>query len=418
MAGATLGLADSFTAAFDNPAGLALTMNQGDTHASTNRIYDGDLQDPDSPIQASSLGAALSLKNWGISLGLMNIWNEGQRYQIPGVGSPQWVESYVHEIRASAAYRVHPQLSLGGSLRIANAIQTLGNADSPTSAPFTETQALGVSLGALYRLPFRRVLLGASWHSPISLSAPGTVPVTFNALPGYAQSVLIPSRWGIGLGYVPNRLFRADFSIFRIGPTPGAALLSDQSRSVGNSATFEPHLGVAYRFADFPGIRGQVFAGTYLQSARASGTSARLHATLGTEIKWSFMGFGLGVDLSSRYDNYLAGISFDPIEALKRFEIVPRASAPPARGLFPRVDYESDEDLAPGLQIHEAKTNGSGPDILQVGKEIPLKLEEKLRHLRPEDFLEELEQLPRSIQNDLENARETIREQKRRERSR
>ena len=240
MAGATVGLADTFVATGDNPAGLAMALALGDTHASTNRIYDGHLQDREAPLQASNLGAALSIQNFGISLGLVNIWDEGQFYRLPSTSTPQWIESYVREYRLGGAYRFNDRLSIGGQLRLANLVQGLGPATGADSNPSATDSGVAIGLGLLYRLPQQRLLLGASWSSGSTLDARDSVPSSFSLLPGFAQPVQIPSRLSLGVGYVPNRLLRADFTIQRVGATPGAALLSSQSSSIGANATITP----------------------------------------------------------------------------------------------------------------------------------------------------------------------------------
>ncbi len=408
MAGATLGLADSFTAAGDNPAGLAMTLAVGDVHASTNRIHDEHLQRADAPIHASNLGAALTLKKMGFSIGMTNVWNEGQDYRLSGKSEPYWIESFVREYRAAFAYRVHPRLSLGAQLRLASLVQTLGPESNLGSLARATDSGLGLSFGALYRLPNRRLLLGAAYSTPLTLNAREDAPTSFSALPGYTQNTLIPSRWGIGIGYVPNRLFRADFSLFRTGATPGAALLSDQSRLAGASASVDPHLGIAYTFADFAPIRGVLFAGSYLQSSRIEETPARLHLTFGLKAKWSFVNLGLALDKAASYNNTLASIGIDPLILAARLGIVPAPSRPSSRGFFPRALYESDEGLPPALQRARARTRSTGPGILEVGRQIPEKIEEKVRNLSPEQIIETLQQIPADLQEDLDEVRETL----------
>ncbi|NDD91600.1 hypothetical protein EBZ37_05900 [bacterium] len=411
MAGATVGLADTYTASIDNPAGLAMTLALGDTHASTNRIYDGHLQNPDAAISASGLGAAVTIGKLGISLGMNNVWDEGQYYQIPGVTSPQWVEAYVREFRFGAAYRLAPSLSLGTHLRFAHLVQGVGPENGIAANPTASDSALGVGVGLLYRLPKRRLLFGASWSSGITLDAAGSVPYSFTTLPGFAQPVLIPSKIAIGVGYVPNRLLRADFSLMRVSATPGAALLSDQTKGVGSVPTVEPHLGVAYTFADFAPIRGLVFAGSYLQPSRIEDRSSRLHVTLGAEAKWSFMNFGIGVDTASSYSNYLASIGVDPFKVMELLDIIPRAQPQPPRGFLPDPWYQSDEGLTAGLQNQHQRDRGPGIDPLDVGKKIPGKIEERVRSLTPGQVLNTLQELPKSIRKDIEDVRDTLKKQ-------
>jgi len=411
MAGATVGLADTFVATGDNPAGLAMALALGDTHASTNRIYDGHLQDREAPLQASNLGAALSIQNFGISLGLVNIWDEGQFYRLPSTSTPQWIESYVREYRLGGAYRFNDRLSIGGQLRFANLVQGLGPATGADSNPSATDSGVAIGLGLLYRLPQQRLLLGASWSSGSTLDARDSVPSSFSLLPGFAQPVQIPARLSLGVGYVPNRLLRADFTIQRVGATPGAALLSSQSRSIGANATIAPHLGFAYTFADFTRIRGLLFGGTYLQPSRIDLLPTRLHLTFGLEAKWSFLNFGLALDRAASYDNYIASIGVDPFRILELMDVIPRRRTLAPRGFFPDPWHESDEGLATHLRNTREQSSGPVIDPLEVGRQIPNKLEQRVRDFTPGQVIDQLGELPKAIQKDIDEVRETIRRQ-------
>jgi hypothetical protein len=411
MAGATVGLADTFTAAGDNPAGLAMTLSLGDTHASTNRIYDGHLQDRKAALQASSLGAALSIRDFGFSIGLTNVWDEGQFYRLPSLSSPQWIESYVREYRIAGAYRFNNQLSVGAQLRFADLMQGLGPEIGADSNPTATDSAIGLSLGVLYRLPRQRLLFGASWSSGMTLDARDSIPSSFSIFPGYVQPVLLPSRLSLGMGYVPNRLLRADFTLQRVGATPGAALLSNQSRSVGAQATLEPHFGVAYTFADFTPLRGLFFAGTYLQPSRIESLPMRLHLTFGLEAKWSFVNFGFALDRAASYENYLASIGVDPFRIMELLDVIPRSRPPAPRGLFPNPWYESDEGLAAHLRNTPENGNETAIDPFEVGRKIPKKLERRVRDFTPGQVLDTLQELPEAIQKDIDDVRDTMKRQ-------
>jgi hypothetical protein len=411
MAGATVGLADTFVAAGDNPAGLAMALALGDTHASTNRIYDGHLQDREAPLQASSLGAALSIERFGVSIGLTNIWDEGQFYRLSSTSTPQWVESYVREYRVAGAYRIHDRLSIGAQLRFATLVQGLGPATGADSNPAATDSGMGLGLGLLYRLPRQRLLVGASWSSGINLDARDSIPSSFSLLPGFAQPVQVPSRLSFGIGYVPNRLLRADFTIQRVGATPGAALLSDQSRGIGASATIEPRFGVAYTFADFTRIRGLVFGGTYLQPSRIDTRPTRLHLTFGLEAKWSFVNFGLALDRAASYDNYIASVGVDPFRIMELMDVIPRARRLPPRGFLPDPWHESDEGLATHLRNTRDHSSVPRLDPFEVGRQIPDKLEKRVRDFTPEQVLDQLQELPDAIRKDIDEVRENIRQQ-------
>ncbi|MBU6374864.1 MAG: hypothetical protein KGQ59_02605, partial [Bdellovibrionales bacterium] len=334
-----------------------------------------------------------------------------QYYQISGVTSPQWIEAYVREFRLGVAYRAAPRLSLGAQLRFASLTQGIGPENGISGNPSASDTAFGVGLGLLYRLPKQRLLIGASWSSGMTLNASGNVPFSFNNLRGFTQPVLMPSKIALGVGYVPNRLLRADFSLLRVSATPGAALLSDESKAVGSVPTLEPHLGVAYTFADFTPIRGLVFAGSYLQPSRIEDRSSRLHLTLGAEAKWSFMNFGIGVDTAASYSNYLASVGVDPFKVMELLDIIPSAPPQTPKGFLPSPWHQSDEGLTEGLQNQRPRNNGPGIDPLDVGKKIPGKIENRVRNLTPGQLLHTIQELPNSIRNDIEEVRDTLKKQ-------
>src|SRR3712207_1459257 len=55
MSGAVTGLADSFIASGENPAGLAMTLDKVAAQITGNRIYDSDIQDYTKPINTYNL---------------------------------------------------------------------------------------------------------------------------------------------------------------------------------------------------------------------------------------------------------------------------------------------------------------------------------------------------------------------------
>src|SRR3954465_6490571 len=72
MSGATVGLADTFIAALDNPAGLAMTLNGIDANFTTNFVYDGNIQSFDKSKGFYDFGIASDSYPWGFSIGLVS----------------------------------------------------------------------------------------------------------------------------------------------------------------------------------------------------------------------------------------------------------------------------------------------------------------------------------------------------------
>jgi hypothetical protein len=409
MAGATLGLADTFAAAGDNPAGLAMTIHVGDTHASANQIQDGRLQSMDAPIHATSAGAALSLSNFGISLGAINTWGEGQFYRIPLSGGdfsePTYADLSVREYRAGGAWRFSSlPLAVGAQLRLGVLRQSLGTQPNALSNPAVSDSTLGITLGALYRLP-RRLILGASWSSPMTYdpSLPsGSAATQFSTFSGLIQPASSPAIGGVGLGFIPNRLFRADFTLKFAGSTPGAALLSDQSLLAGEGTTWEPRFGAAYVFGDFSSIRATAFAGTYLEPSRLKDRSSRVHATGGVELKWAFVNFGLGFDVASSYQNFLGSIGIDPFAVMERLDLIPRPATQSPRGFLPGPLHVSDDGLSSALRDQpRIQPERSGLDPIQIGIDIPKKIEEKVRNFSPGGLINSLKEMPSDVMQDI-----------------
>ena len=82
MGGASTGLADTFIAALDNPAGLAMTVGIGDIHFATDSIQDGNVQHFGSTVTTDSFGLALSLYPWAVSVGYLSPYREEERYAL------------------------------------------------------------------------------------------------------------------------------------------------------------------------------------------------------------------------------------------------------------------------------------------------------------------------------------------------
>ncbi len=406
MAGATLGLGDPFAAAGENPAGLALTMPVGQTYASANRVRDSNLQSVEAAIQAASIGAGLQFREWAFGISAVNTWGEGQFYRIPdGVGGfsePQNIDLFVREYRFGAARRfLDERLALGAQLRFGDFSRTMGTASNPWLNWGAHSYSLGVTVGGLYRLP-HRLFLGAALSSPMHYTGGGS-PSAFDVLPGLTQPARSPLKGGIGIGFIPNRIFRADFTLHLAGATPTSALLSDESRSVGEVTTIEPRLGAAYILGDFKSMRATAFGGTYLEPARIEGTSSRLHGTGGAELKWSFMNFGVGFDLATGYRNLLATVGVDPIVVMKKLNLIPPIPNPPPRGFLPRMLYQSDEGLPPMIRERSSARNAQPVlDPMQIGRELPRKLGEKVRNFSPGQVIDTLRDLPSEIGEDLE----------------
>jgi hypothetical protein len=369
MAGATVGLGDTFIAASDNPAGLAMTLNGGDFNYTTNRIHDDYIQNFDSTMFTSSLGVAFAPYPWGFSLGYAQPYLEGQSYRLqsaPGDDAATTVTT--RELRLGAA-RVFFQdkLSLGVSLNLGQVEQEIEIPNNTILNSARHAYTVGASFGAMYQLPYR-ILLGASAHLPMNYSS--GLDATTPALPGFFQSVNVPARIATGVGWIPNRFFRADFTTWLIGRTTGAALLEDQSVEVGSTLTVQPRLGLAYNFVDFKDLSGTLFAGSYFEVTRVAVSSDRLHWTIGAEVKPWIFGLGWGLDEARGYKNYLVSFGVDLFKLAWKLDWIPRPWQPPRAGWLPSPMHFSDEGLSRPL-VKDWKPQGPDLDPIKVSRELP-----------------------------------------------
>ncbi len=393
MAGATTGLADTFLAAADNPAGLAMTMNQGDINFASNQVFDAAIQDFDSPIVSNSIGAALVIYPWALSLGYLSSYREDDTYLLPS-GSAARLNVNLNEFRAAAA-RVFfdNRLSLGLSLNLAQSEQGV-ESDSPSTSNAHHSYALGATLGAMYRLP-RRLLIGLGFKTPIHVP-PASEGETSPLIAGLYQGVFVPWVGSLGTGWIPNRFFRTDFTLRVVGTTPSARLLRDQRVAVGQNTTFQPHLGAAYVFADFHEFSGTFFLGSYYEHSRIAHSPSRYHGTIGIETKpWVFT-TGFAFDLSQHYRNYILSIGVDVFRVFEKVDLIPKIWRAPQAGWFPKPFIFSDEGLSRPM-VAEWKPQGPDMDPIKIGLDIPKRLKEKIIEIGGGGSSQELEPAPEPV---------------------
>jgi hypothetical protein len=385
MAGATVGLADTYIAALDNPSGLGMTLNGADFNLSTGRIYDGWVQNSNptsdqiaQPVDYFNVGAALSQYPWALSLGYIVSTEEDQLYD-PATAPFDTAQLAIRtrELYASAARTLfNNRLSIGASLILGQAYDAVNFSSSTRLDHSYYSYSVGGTLGASWKLPIpHRVILGLSYKLPMNYSIETPAGYT-NEFPGFFQSVSNPSRLGLGLGWIPNRFLRADFSTFIIGSTPGVALLRDDSISLGESSTIQPRIGFAYYFADYKELKATAFLGSYYEVSRIQGLPNRLHATTGIEVKPWIFSLGLGLDTSRNFENYIFSFGIDVFRVMEKLDIIPPVWRPPYHGFLPSPLSRSDEGLARPL-VKKWNPIGSPLDPIEVGLAIPEKIEKK-----------------------------------------
>jgi hypothetical protein len=182
------------------------------------------------------------------------------------------------------------------------------------------------------------------------------------------------------LGYIPNRFFRADFDLSYIGSTPSAALIRDQTITVGQNPVLEPKLGVAYVFADYKELGATAFLGTYYETAREEGNASRIHLTSGVEVKPWVVTVGWGVDTSALYLNYLFSLGVDVFKIMEKLDLIPTGWHPARQGFLPNPFHESELGLPRPLQKNW-KPRGPDMNPIDIALELPKKIGEKVEDI-------------------------------------
>ncbi len=380
MAGATVGLADTFIASLDNPAGLAMTLYGGDTTFTSNTIYDGNTQNYDEAMYANDIGLAINLYPWGFSVGYVSPFQVGQPYGLASSpNDPTILTVKTRELYFSAA-RVffNNRLALGGSLILGQSEHQMEFTNSPQLSASYHAYALGGNVGATFQFP-NRFLLGLSYNLSMQYPANSLSEPT-SGVTHFFQPINVPYRIGVGLGWIPNRFFRADISTFIIGTTDNAALLRDDSVIVGQYTTIQPKVGIAYQFLDFKNLQGTAFMGTYYEVTQVQDQPNRIHATGGFELKPWILTLGLGVDESQNYRNYLVSLGVDVFRVMEKLDIIPSLPRPSYVGAFPKTVSLSDEGLSQPL-VKDWQATDKSVNPIQIGLDIPKRIKEKAKEL-------------------------------------
>jgi hypothetical protein len=376
MGGATVGLADTFLASTENPAGLAMTLDGIDLNVSDNEIYDVNIQNYNNPIYLGSLGIAVNHHPWGFSAGFFNSYREGQEYVLPSNGGkPAYLETSLSEFRVGIAKLCdikNRTISLGIALNF-------GTAEESINGMPKQSSALGLIVSGLYQLP-NRLLLGLSYQLPMSYPVPTTEEST--VLPGFYQVMKVPSRLVLGVGWIPSRIFRAGLSLGFIGETLDTTLLRDDQLVIGDFQTYQPRFGFAYTFADFSTVQSKIFAGSYLENSRIRG-NGHFHGTVGLEARMWFVTLGYSADLSTDFLNNSFSLGIDLVRMLSMAELIPKLWHPPYAGLFADPFAFSDVGL-PRPLVENWVPQGKPLDPVKVGLAIPALVEKKFEAIKEE----------------------------------
>ena len=381
MAGATMGLADTFIAALDNPAGLTMSLNGADSNFASGTIYNGAIQDYQNPMHYYNFGVAVNAYPMGFSLGYVVPNQQGQSYRLQSIpGQSQVVNLIVKTYEFHLSYShvlFDDRLALGASLILGQGQTELdfgGNNQVLDQGYFS--YALGLNVGASYQLPYH-LILGLSYATPMHY--PGS-PDHYQSpyLPGYFQQIETPGRLGLGLGFIPNRFIRADFTTFMIQSTDNAALLGDDSIPIGRYVTLQPRIGVAYNFWDEMEFRGTLFLGSYLEFSRVSDIKAKFHKTGGIEFKLWIFNVGSAIDSAPEYRNFILSAGIDIFKAMEKLEIIPTQPRPSLGHFLPNPLQISDEGLPRTLVTDWGEHQDEAPlNPVEVGLRIPERIGER-----------------------------------------
>jgi hypothetical protein len=382
MSGATLGLADTFIAALDNPAGLAMTLSGADSNFASTTIHDGNVQNFQSTMTGSNFGVALNTYPWGFSLGYNARTHEGQEYVLSTVPNDvAYLSTATREFSISVArVLLKNRLSLGWSMILGQAENQMEFLKNTAPNTAYHSYALASNFGALYRFP-HRFLLGISYRLPMHYTV--NQAASPSEIPGFFQPIDVPWRLGLGLGWIPNRFFRADLSVFAIGPTAGTALLRDDTTLVGQQTTFQPKIGGAYNFIDFKELKATAFLGLYYETSRIDNETGRSHITSGIEIKPWILSLGAGSDFAKNYKNLILSLGVDIFKVMEKLDIIPTMPHSPYAGALPGPDAYSTTGLPSTLIRNEKPPQGQqGPNPIQIGLDIPKKIKQKAKQIK------------------------------------
>ncbi len=359
MAGATLAVPISISAAEFNPAGFAMLTASVSAQINSLSLDDNTIQRSGDPIKNSQWGFGVSPGEWGFSLSYYSTETESGTYVSTNTEDATRAEVSMKELRLTIARSFFDhRVALALSPEVLKAVRQLDDASS---------NAYGVSyvLGGLYRLPMH-FLFGVS-YMPETKVGPAPNPDEQNVMPGFNRTVVRPSLLGFGFGWIPNRFFKIATSLTYVGSTENTALLADQSVITGANATWVPRVGASYIIAEYANLKVEGAVGCYYEVSRLSDGYNRLHATAGIEFNPYFINLGAGFDFSSGYRTLIFSSGFDIVRAARAFDIIPKDPVPPYNGMRPNINHISADGLPNGFTSGE-KTQYKSPDVTQVEK--------------------------------------------------
>ena len=326
MAGATVALPTSISAAEANPAGFGMLTGSVSAQIVSTTLHDQRLQRSGDAIESSEWGLGVSPAHWGFAIAYYSPETESGTYVSPNTGDTVKTEVSLKELRFTLARDFFgDKLAIGTTFEVVKAIRELNDAS---------LDAFGASyqLGALYRLP-NHILIGFSFMPEVSVG-PASNPDPQTVMPGFNRSVLRPMLITLGAGWIPNRFFKLGASITYAGHTNNTALLYDQTVTSGATPTWVPRLRVSYVVAEYSNLKVEAATGSYFEVSRFADQSNRLHMTAGIEINPYFVNLGAGFDVSNGYEDYVVSVGIDIVRTARAFDISPKTTYLPIKAFF------------------------------------------------------------------------------------
>lgn len=341
MGGSSVALPASISAAAANPAGYGLLTGSVSAQIASVSFDDAQIQRSGEPIEANYFGLGVSPEPWGFAFSSYAPLYESGIFVSPNTGDLLDGEIALREFRFTVARSLlDGDVAIGASLHLLRAFREI-NGFSATS------WGVGMQAGLLWRLP-SHVVFGASYAPEARVHPSGGADPQV-ILPGFNQTVVRPSQFRAGLGWLPNRYFSASFELGRIGATDGTALLADERISVGAEPTWVPRIGASYVLLEYESFKLESTMGAYWEKTRVADQNSRLHFTTGLEANPSFVNVGVAMDVSSAYRNLIFSVGIDIVRTARFFAIIPKDPVPPLNGRFPRILDLSSEGLPPQI---------------------------------------------------------------------
>lgn len=410
LAGAGVGLADSFYGITDNPAGLGLLIDGIKIQITSNRIADGNVQSFTEPISANNFGIALSDFPWGFGLAVQTPGGENQEYRSSLTGQNIRPDIHVREFQLSVGRMIIPRrLSLGAGLILGSGSESLERVGTPSSVIKKSDFDLGYVLGSKLYLP-GKFILGVKYRRGMEYTF-DTQNTNDFGIADFFQPIRLPEQLGTGIGWFPNRFFQAGAALYITGKTPDTALLNDNARLIGERVNAQPRAGMSYRFMEFSELQGRASFGLYYELSRIAAAGSRWHRTVGLELDIWIFSVGWAFDSARQYRNHIYSGGINIVRFLRKLKLAPKGRQYDKAGFFPNPAQLSNTGLPRPINPEwRPPTKEEDPGLVEVGKQIPEKLQEtltdspqKLQDLGG-DLINTLKNLPREMTEDIKKS--------------